>query len=121
MQTLITALAIFLALCIAMIFNYLYINKTADEFTSVAESLSLEDPECLEKIKELEEKWEKSSLIFSFTVSFKDLDYLGETLLALKSSAESANVLEFERYQALMIDAMDGVRRLERFSVINIL
>ena len=121
MRALITVLIIFLALCLTMIFNYLYINSTSDELTKLAESLSLDDSDCLEKINELEEKWEKSYLIFSLTVSFKDLDYLGETLLALKSSAESTNALEFVRYQVLFIDAIDGVRRLERFSIINIL
>ena len=121
MQALITVSVIFLALCIAIVFNYLYINKTADELTSLTESLSLEDPECLAKINEIEKKWEKSSYIFSLTVSFKDLDYLGETLLALKSAAKIQNNLEFERYQALLVDAIDGVRRLENFSIINIL
>ena len=121
MQTLITVLIIFLALCLAMVFNYLYINNTADELAQLTESLSLDDPDCLPRINELEKMWEKSSLIFSLTVSFKDLDYLGENLLALKSSAESRNALEFERYRALLVDAIDGVRRLESFSIINIL
>ena len=121
MQSLVTALIIFLALCIAMVFNYLYINKTADELSALTEEISLEDADCHQKISELEKKWEKSSYIFSLSVSFKDIDYLGENLLALKSSAENKNQLEFERYRALVIDAIDGVRRLEKFSIINIL
>ncbi len=121
MRTLIAVSAIFLAFCVTMFFNYRYINETADELVSLTESLSLDSPSCISKINELEKKWEKSSYIFSLTVSFKDIDYLGETLLALKSSAENKNEVEFERYKTLLIDAIDGVRRLEKFSIINIL
>ena len=121
MRTLITVSAIFLILCIVMVFNYRYINETADELVYLVGSLSLENPLCKQTINKIERKWEKSSYIFSLTVSFKDIDYLGETLLSLKSAAESKNETEFEKYKTLLVDAIDGVRRLERFSVINIL
>ena len=121
MRTLITALAIFFALCVTMAANFRYINETADKLTELTEALSIDDAECLEKIDEIEKLWEKSSDIFSLSVGFKEIDYLGETLLALKSTAENRSELEFERYRSLLIDAIDGVRRLEKFSVMNIL
>ena len=121
MKTLAVVLAIFFILCAAMVLNFIYINESADELTSLAESLSFDDPSITDKIEEIERKWEKSSVIFSLTVNFKEIDYLGETLVELKSSAESRNRDEFERYKLLVIDAIDGVRRLERFSIINIL
>ena len=121
MRTLIIASAIFLALCATMTANFKYINKTADELTELTEKLSIDDADCLEKIDEIEKKWEKSADIFSLSVGFKEIDYLGETLLALRSTAENGSELEFERYRALLIDAIDGVRRLEKFSIMNIL
>ena len=121
MRTLIISSAIFLALCVAMFLNYRYINETADELVFLTQSLSLGEGDCISKIDEIEKKWKKSSSVFSLTVSFKDIDYLGETLLSLKSAAENENEVEFEKYKALFIDAIDGVRRLEKFSIINIL
>lgn len=121
MRTLIVVSAIFILLLTVMLFNYRYINETADELVYLTETLSLGDIYCTEKIEEIEKKWEKSSYVFSLTVSFKDIDYLGETLLALKSAAKTKDEIEFERYKTLLIDAIDGVRRLERFSIINIL
>ena len=121
MRTLITASAIFLALCVTMVANFRYINGTADELTEMTENLSIDDTDCLEKIDEIQKKWEKSSNIFSLSVGFKEIDYLGETLIALRSTAENGSELEFERYRALLVDAIDGVRRLEKFSIMNIL
>ena len=121
MKTLTIVLAIFFALCTAMLLNFIYINESADELTHLTEELSFDDPSVAKKIEEIEKKWEKSSVIFSLTVNFKDIDYLGESLVALKSSARTRDKDEFERYRLLVIDAIDGVRRLERFSVMNIL
>lgn len=121
MRTLIIVSVIFTVLCLTMLLNYRYINETADELVRLTESLSLDDSSCFQTVEKIEKKWEKSSYIFSLTVSFKDIDYLGETLLALKSAAQNKDEVEFERYKTLLMDAIDGVRRLEKFSIINIL
>ena len=93
MRTLITVLSVFLLLCIAMTANFRYINKTADELTELANSLSLYDGDCLDKINEIKKRWEKCSAIFSLSVGFREIDYLGEALLSLESSAEYVNEL----------------------------
>ena len=121
MRTLVAVLIVFVMLCIAMTTNFLYINKTADELTELVNSLSLDDTNCTYKINEIKNRWEKNSVIFSLSVSFKEIDYLGETLIALESTAKSKSELEFERCRLLLVDAIDGVRRLERFSIMNIL
>lgn len=101
--------------------NFNYINSVADEMTEIARSLDLEaSEECGKKITELEEIWKKSEAIFSLSVNFKETDHLGETLLALKAAHKSGSIDEFEKSRELLIDAIDGVSRLERFSVINI-
>ena len=63
---------------------------------------------------------EKSIPLFSLSVSFREIDYLGETLLALSAACENRDEVEFERYRALLIDALDGVSRLEQLSIVNI-
>ena len=53
MRTLITVSAIFLILCIVMVFNYRYINETADELVYLVGSLSLENPLCNQTINKI--------------------------------------------------------------------
>ena len=122
MRTIIITVVAFLALCTVMVLNFNYINSTADELTRLTDSLDFSDKEsCRATLNEIDALWKKSSPIFSLSVSFREIDYLGETLLSLSSVFDSNNELEFERYRTLLIDAIDGVARLEDFSIINIL
>lgn len=122
MRTIIITVVAFLALCTVMVLNFNYINSTADELTRLTDSLDFSDKEnCRKTLDEIDALWKKSSPIFSLSVSFREIDYLGETLLSLSSVFDSNNELEFERYRTLLIDAIDGVARLEDFSIINIL
>ena len=122
MKTLVITISAFLVLCLLMTLNHRYIKTTADELVRLTDALDFSDKEnCLKTLDEIDALWEKSSTIFSLTVSFREIDYLGETLLSLRSSFESANKHEFERYRLLLLDAIDGVARLEDFSIINIL
>lgn len=122
MRTVIITVVSFLILCLLMTLNRNYIRTTADELTRLTDELDFSDKEnCLKTLDELDALWEKSSTVFSLTVSFREIDYLGETLLSLRASFESANEHEFERYRLLLVDAIEGVARLEDFSIINIL
>ena len=102
--------------------NYRYVNAVADEMNEIALSLDISNPEkCEEQISLIEEIWKKSEAVFSLSVNFKETDHLGETILALKAAYKSGSTEEFEKSRELLIDAIDGVARLERFSMINIL
>ena len=121
MRSLIIIIVVFLAMICAITVNFNYINSVADEMTEIAHSLDLAKyEECGKKISELEEIWKKSETDFSLSVNFKETDHLGETLLALKAAHKSASADEFQKSRELLIDAIDGVARLERFSVLNI-
>ena len=122
MKTIFITVAIFVLLCAAMVLNHRYINNTADELSALASSLDITNKEeCEAKVIEIKEKWEKSTDIFSLSVSFREIDYLGEVLISLSHYCKEGNAQEFERHRLLLIDAIEGVSRLERFSVLNIL
>ena len=122
MKTLFITATVFLLLCIALFLNYKYINNTVEELTDLTNSLDITNKkECEETILKITEKWEKSTDIFSLSVSFREIDYLGEVLISLSHYCKVGNESEFEKYKELLLDAIDGVSRLERFSVINIL
>ena len=122
MKTLFITATVFILLCVSMFLNYRYINNTVEELTDLTNSLDIGNKEeCEKKVLQIKEKWEKSTPIFSLSVSFREIDYLGEVLISLSHYCETSNESEFERYRLLLLDAIDGVSRLERFSVINIL
>lgn len=122
MKTLFITATVFLLLCIAMFLNYKYINNTVEELTDLTNSLDITNKkECEETLLKITEKWEKSTDIFSLSVSFREIDYLGEVLISLSHYCKVGNESEFEKYKEMLLDAIDGVSRLERFSVINIL
>ena len=102
--------------------NNIYINNTAKELDKLAQSLKhLENEERTKRIEEINNLWKKSETLFSLTVSFRETDHLGETILSLAAADKSQNEAEFEKYLLLLIDAIDGVARLEKFSALNIL
>ena len=122
MKTIFITVTVFLLLCAAMVLNHGYINSTADELTALANSLDITNKEeCEAKVIKIKEKWEKSTNIFSLSVSFREIDYLGEVIISLSHYCKEGNAGEFERYRLLLLDAIEGVSRLERFSVLNIL
>ena len=122
MKSIFITSTVFILLCTAMVLNYNYINEAAKELTALTNSLDLSDKEeCEKTVLEIKEKWERSTDIFSLSVSFREIDYLGEVLISLSHYCNVGNEGEFERYRQLLLDAIEGVSRLERFSIINIL
>ena len=121
MRSLIIIIVAFFATVCLMALNFNHVNAVAEEMTSLAESLDMSDTEqCSADINEIERIWQKNEAIFSLSVSFRETDHLGETILALRSAFDTRDLSEFEKQRALLKDAIDGVARLERFSVINI-
>ena len=122
MKAVIITVAAFVLLCALMFLNHAYIKATANELVRLAESLDFSDKEASRQtLHEIDELWKKSSLIFSLTVSFREIDRLGECIITLSSSLEDSSEALFEGYRNLLIDAIEGVARLEDFSVMNIL
>ena len=122
MKAVIITVAAFVLLCALMFLNHAYIKATANELVRLTESLDFSDKEASRQtLHEIDELWKKSSLIFSLTVSFREIDRLGECIITLSSSLEDSSEALFEGYRNLLIDAIEGVARLEDFSVMNIL
>ena len=120
MRALVISVVIFALLCAVIAANLAYINDVTEELRYKAARLDIKDERALDLIAEIEDKWKKSEAIFSLSVSYKELDFFGETLISLREAYKVGEKFEFERHKALLIDAIDGMSRLERFSIINI-
>ena len=115
MRTVLITTALFIALCIIMALNYNYVSGITHELFVLADSLDYSEKEaCRATILQMEELWQKNSRLFALSSNLREIDYLGETLLSVRSSFDTQSEKDFERYRILLIDAINGVARLEK-------
>ncbi len=113
------SLILFALLLAGIFWNVHYIHKSEATLTNLVESL--EDPEGREeKLCELESFWEKHCNLFGLSVGFRELDHFGEVLTDLRWAHDYSNEAEFQKYRALLLDAIEEITRNEKISVGNI-
>jgi hypothetical protein len=72
-------------------------------------------------IQKAQAYWERSKIILSLSVNNKEIDNLSNALDSLALANKLGATLEFLLYKELFENAIEGIFRLERFSVENIL
>lgn len=96
--------------------NFIYINNVGNTLTELTLSVTSR-----ESAAELRDYWESKTKIVSITVSNSAIERLTDAIDTLVCYAESGRDAELSRSTALVLNAIDGMRRLERFSISNIL
>ena len=109
-----------LFLIVAISANCIYMRRNADYIYSTALSVSL-DAESDGAISELEEFWEFHKDFIALSISFQDMDRIGELIIGLREAYDSSNANEFERVRVLLANSSGLLIRYERFSLENIL
>ncbi len=117
MRSLIISIILFTSVIACIILNVGYIHNTADRIEAISADLEMPTDE---KLTELEEFWEKNDGFLGLSISTAYLDGIEETIVSLRCAYELGNLEEFEKQRALLFDAADDIRALERFSVENI-
>jgi hypothetical protein len=121
MRSLIATIVLVFAMVLAATLNFIYVNRIADEMTSLADALpSINDPNCVKKTDELCRKWEKNAPLVGLTVGFLTVDKLSEHCQTLLSCAEVGDVYDYHAALTLLQDSIDDVRRLEQFEIENL-
>ena len=72
-------------------------------------------------IEKLIAEWEKDSIWLSFSVSYDNIEELTNMLDSLKAANSTENPDQFGIHIELLINAIDEIGRLEKFSIKNIL
>jgi hypothetical protein len=122
MRSLIATVVLCCVMLLAATANFMYINHLAEAMTGIADTMpSVNDPMCVEKADELCKMWEKHAPIIGLTVGFLTVDKLSEHCQTLRSCAEVGDVYGYYSTLTLLQDSIDDVRRLEAFSVKNLL
>ena len=115
------SVALLLLLIAGVTWNYIYIN---DVFASMNASLDalpdLSDAGCEDACEKLCEQWKKHTDRVGLSVCFGVLDRVSEQVELLSSCAACGDRYGFEAAQTLLRDALEDMRRLERFSIGNL-
>jgi hypothetical protein len=96
--------------------NFIYINNVGNTLTELTLSVTSR-----ESAAELRDYWESKTKSVSITVSNSAIERLTDAIDTLVCYAESTRDDEPARSIELVLNAIDGMRRLERFSISNIM
>ena len=122
MKILIASAILFALMLCGIAINAIYINKVATRLQNALEELpDIDDPDCAEKARELLAYWEKHEPFVGLSVSFAVVDKLSEQAILLANCAECGDVFGFRSARSLLGDCIEDVRRLEQFTVANLL
>ena len=122
MRGFIITLILFAILISIVIINSFYVNNIINDIKN--EITSLKTIPCEENaiiIKQIKSKWEKDSIWVSLSVSYEDIEELTDMIASLEASNSVKDYNQFKLYYELILNSIEDIGRLERFSVKNIL
>ena len=122
MRGFIITLILFAILISIVIINSFYVNNIINDIKN--EITSLKTIPCEENaiiIKQIKSKWEKDSILVSLSVSYEDIEELTDMIASLEASNSVKDYNQFKLYYELILNSIEDIGRLERFSVKNIL
>lgn len=119
MKSFYVSLCAFALLLAVIVCNYGFINQTADELER--RLAALDTNTAASGIAELNTLWAQKRMMMSFSIPNAEMQNFQERLTALQYAVGFRDPAEFERCRALALGAVSDLRRLERFSVENLL
>ena len=122
MRGLVITLALFVILLGIITVNSIFVEYSVQKMRYTVENLQLIP--CSQNqiiINELDTNWKRISLWLSLSVCYEDIEELTDVIDAAKAANETGNVEQFKIHVNLLINAIDELGRLEKFSIKNIL
>ena len=114
MRGFIISIALLLTVLALVIINAIYINKTIDRMTEIADDVKANTSE--EAINELYEYWETHRYFVALSVSLREIDSVTENLLNLKTACAEKNSWLINQSYSLFINSLEDIRRYEELS-----
>lgn len=113
---------LFSLLLLTIILNAAFLNSSIQDMKNTVELLTpIPCKDNNEIIDQLIQKWEQKSIWFSLSVSYEDVEELTDMIDSLKATNETQNIEQFTIHTELLLNTLDEIIRLERFSIDNIL
>lgn len=122
MKSLIATVLLLSSIITVSLLNLHYVNATVEDLEEMLDRLpALNDPECIERSREIEEYWEERKTLIALTVSYPLVDRIGEQAALLASGARTKDLYGFESAKTLFYDALSDLGRAEHPSVKHLL
>ena len=122
MKGFILTLILFTLLIASIIINCFFVNNVHKDMHELVDKVSpypSEENEAL--IKQIEKLWDERKKLLSISVSFSEIDKVTNSIDALSASNQSKDATQIAINIKLLQNAIDTLKRLEMFSVENIL
>lgn len=120
MKSFVVSLTLFALMILAIVWNFFYINQTADRLLSLVDSLPESPTGALEEAEALSDFWHERMDYVGFSVGYTVLDRISEQAATLAAAAKYESDFDYRLAKALLADAVGDMRRLEQFSFGNI-
>ena len=102
--------------------NAIYVNRIANEMnTMLTELPDIGDEECLGKVQEIWDYWERNTPYVGLSVGYTVVDRISEQAATLTACASCGDLFGFRTALVLLKDAIGDMRRLEQFSIENLM
>lgn len=116
------SLTLLAAVLVCVTVNYIYINEVCDTLIEQIDGMpDIKDDTCVEAAKQLGDYWNEQVDYAGLSASYVITDRISEQTETLIACAECGDLFGFRTALALLRDAVGDLRRLESFSIGNIL
>ena len=122
MRGLVITLALFVILLGIITVNSIFVEYSVQKMRYTVENLQLIP--CSQNqiiINELDTNWKRISIWLSLSICYEDIEELTDVIDAAKAANETGNVEQFKIHVNLLLNVIDELGRLEKFSIKNIL
>lgn len=122
MKSLTVSLILLILMLICVVWNYIYINEVFDEMNRLLDELpDVNSPDCRAHATAICDYWESRVDTVGLSVCYTTVDRVSEQAATLQACAARGDVYGFSTAVALLRDAIGDMRRLEDFSIGNLL
>lgn len=122
MKSFLVALLLLALMLCGITCNAIYINKVANQMNQLVSALpDIGEEGCLEQALNIQQYWEQNASYVGLSVSYLITDRVSEQASVLSACAACNDFYGFRTALALLQDAIGDMRRLERFSIENLL
>lgn len=113
---------IFILSLTAIFINIFFVEKTTQNMKNQANSLKpFPCTENIKTINNLLSDWKEDSILLGLSVSYDNIEELTNIIYSLKAANEAQNFDQFKIHIELLLNAIEEIGRLEKFSIKNIL
>lgn len=122
MRGLIISIVLFSVMLITILINAFFIHSSSKNMSKEIESLNpipCQSNQII--IDKFSQEWERKGIWIGLSVSNEDMQKLTNAIDELKIANANEDTTQFQIYLSLLLNAIDEIGRLEKFSIKNIL